>query len=54
MLVISFEQQQRQEYHFARSGNRLVVIQHLDESSGSGGGEKGRSKSVVSLGLNGN
>jgi len=53
LLVISFEQNQKQEYHFARAGNRLVVIQHVDESRGSGGGEKGQTKTVVNLSLNG-
>ncbi|WLT32316.1 hypothetical protein [Geothrix sp. PMB-07] len=53
LLVISFEQNQKEEYHFARSGNRLIVVQHVNETSGSGGGEKGQSKTVVSLSLNG-
>lgn len=51
MLVISFEQNQKKEYHFARSGNRLIVVHHVEESSGSGGGEKGQSKTVVDLNL---
>ena len=51
LLVISFEQRQKQEYHFARSGNRLIVIHHASESSGSGGGEKGQSRTVVTLSL---
>ncbi|HJW72971.1 MAG TPA: hypothetical protein VJ486_08940 [Geothrix sp.] len=51
LLVISFEQQEQEIFHFARSGNRLVVIHHARESSGSGGGERGQSKTVVSLKL---
>ena len=51
LLVISFEQRQKQEYHYARAGNRLIVVHHVSESSGSGGGEKGQSKTVVTLSL---
>lgn len=54
LLVISFEQQQKEEFQFLRAGNRLVVVHHVQENSGSGGGEKGQSKSVVKLSLNGN
>ena len=49
LLVISFEQNEKHEYHFARSGNRLVVVQHVNEQSGSGGGEKGQTKTVMNL-----
>jgi hypothetical protein len=52
LLVISFESQQREEFRFARAGNRLVVVHHTRESSGSGGGEKGQSKTVMNLNLN--
>jgi len=51
-LVISFEQQQKEEFRFARAGNRLLVVHHVQESSGSGGGEKGQSKTVMNLSLN--
>lgn len=51
LLVISFEQQELETFQFARAGNRLVVIHHTRESSGSGGGEKGQTKTVVSLKL---
>jgi soluble cytochrome b562 len=54
LLVISFEQQQKEEFQFLRAGNRLVVVHHVQENSGSGGGEKGQSRSVVKLSLNGN
>jgi hypothetical protein len=49
LLVISFEQQQKESFQFTRVGNRLVVLQHVQESSGSGGGERGQSKTVVTL-----
>ncbi|MDP2876849.1 MAG: hypothetical protein Q8O00_11740 [Holophaga sp.] len=49
LLVISFEQQQKELFHFTRTGNRLVVIHHTEESSGSGGGERGQSKKVMTL-----
>lgn len=51
MLVVSFEQQQKESFQFARVGNRLVVTQHTQENSGSGGGEHGQSKTVVNLSL---
>jgi hypothetical protein len=49
LLVISFEQKQQEAFTFARMGNRLVVTHHTQESSGSGGGERGQSKTVVTL-----
>lgn len=52
LLVISFEQHQKEAFQFTRAGNRLVVLRHAQESSGSGGGEKGQSKTVMSLSLN--
>ena len=51
MLVISFEQQQKEDFRFTRIGNRLVVLRHTQENSGSGGGEHGQSKTVVTLTL---
>ncbi len=52
LLVISFEQHQKEAFQFTRAGNRLVVLRHAQESSGSGGGEKGQTKTVMSLSLN--
>jgi len=52
LLVISFEQHQKEAFEFTHAGNRLVVLRHAKESSGSGGGEKGQSKTVMSLSLN--
>jgi len=49
LLVISFEQKQQEHFDFLRVGNRLMVIHHTKESSGSGGGEQGQTKTVVSL-----
>ncbi len=51
-LVIGFEQQQKEEFRFARTGNRLVVVHHVQESSGSGGGEQGQTRTVMDLSLN--
>lgn len=51
LLVISFEQQRKESFQFARVGNRLVVVHHAQESSGSGGGERGQSKTIVTLHL---
>ncbi len=50
-LVISFEQQQKEAFQFTRNGNRLIVLRHTQESTGSGGGEKGQSKTVTTLTL---
>jgi hypothetical protein len=49
LLVISFEQKQQEGFTFTRMGNRLVVIHYTQENSGSGGGEHGQSKTVVTL-----
>lgn len=49
LMVISFEQDQKETYQFARVGNRLVVTHHAKESSGSGGGEQGQTRTVVTL-----
>ena len=51
-LVIGFEQWQKEQFRFARAGNRLVVVQHVQETSGSGGGETSQSKTVMNLRLN--
>jgi len=51
LLVITFEQQSRGTFQFLRSGNRLVVVHHTQESSGSGGGEQGSTRSSVDLRL---
>ena len=52
LLVINFEQRQKEAFRFARMGNRLVVVHHETESSGSGGGQQGQSKRVTDLSLN--
>ncbi|HEY3399647.1 MAG TPA: hypothetical protein VGK03_03360 [Geothrix sp.] len=52
LLVISFEQQQKTSSQFTRIGNRLVVVHHVQESSGSGGGERGQSRTTVSVHMN--
>lgn len=49
LLVISFEQQQKESYQFVRVGNRLMVVQSVKESNGSGGGERGRTRTIVTL-----
>lgn len=49
LLVISFEQEQKEAFQFARVGNRLLVTHHTQESRGSGGGEQGQTKTVVTL-----
>jgi len=49
LLVISFQSEQRDEFRFARVGDRLVTVRHLHEGSGSGGGESGQSKRSTNL-----
>ncbi|PTY08267.1 hypothetical protein DB347_01395 [Opitutaceae bacterium EW11] len=49
LLVITFEQTEKEQYRFQRVGNRLVVVQHLKESAGSGGGESGQQTSRADL-----
>jgi hypothetical protein len=49
LVVISFEQKEQEFFAFQRVGNRLMVIHHTKESSGSGGGEKGQTKTMVTL-----
>ena len=49
MLVITFEQTERQELRYARMAGRLVTIYHLKESHGSGGGESGQNKTITTL-----
>jgi hypothetical protein len=49
LVVISFEQKEQESFAFQRVGNRLMVIHHSKESSGSGGGEKGQTKTMVTL-----
>jgi hypothetical protein len=51
MLVISFESAEMEEFRFAQAGDRLVVIRHVKENSGSGGGESGQQKTIATLTL---
>ncbi len=51
LLVISFESHEKEEFRFARNGNRLVVISHQREQSGSGGGENNQEKTTAKLTL---
>lgn len=45
-VVIGFETTQFEETHYQRAGDRLVVQRRERRSSGSGGGEKGESRSL--------
>jgi len=51
MMVISFEMNSQDEWHFAVSGERLVVTRKLTTGSGSGAGEKGRQRREFALQL---
>lgn len=53
LMVISFESEQKEEFRFAVSGTRLIVIHHQSEQSGSGAGEQGQRKTQMSLTLAG-
>ena len=49
LLVISFQSDQREEYRFAPAGDRLVVVEHVKEGSGSGGGQSGKERTTATL-----
>ena len=49
MLVISFSNETRESWEFARRGDRLVVTRHDRDSNSSGGGESGSERSRSSL-----
>lgn len=51
LLVISFESSETEEFRFREAGNRLVVLRHVREASGSGGGENSHEKTVANLTL---
>jgi hypothetical protein len=51
MVVIGFEHSQKEQFTFARSGNRLVVTSHQRETADDGGGQHTRSKVNVTLRL---
>lgn len=46
MLMMSFENRESQSFRFTRRGDRLVVLSRRSESSGSGFGQKFRSKTT--------
>ena len=48
-LVISFESSELETFRFKQAGDRLVVIRHEKESSGSGAGEHNHQKTVANL-----
>jgi hypothetical protein len=50
-LVISFESTESEEFHFKHIGDRLVVVRHVKESSGSGGGQNNHQKTIANLTL---
>lgn len=50
-VVVSFETSSLEETHYQRAGERLVVQRRERRNSGSGGGEKGDSRSVYQLQL---
>jgi len=51
LLVISFESSETEEFRFREAGDRLVVLQHVREASGSGGGENSHEKTTANLTL---
>lgn len=53
LLVISFEQTEHEEYRFQHHGDRPIVVRHVKESSGSGGGENHAQKSTATVTLEG-
>lgn len=49
MLVITFESLNKEEFLYARRGQRLVVVRHAKDNSSSGAGDRGQQKSVATL-----
>lgn len=49
MMVISFSGIERDEYHYARIGNRLVTTQHVAENTHSGAGDHGQTRETTTL-----
>jgi hypothetical protein len=49
LLVISFQSDQREEFRFEPAGDRLVVVEHVKEGSGSGGGQSGKERTAATL-----
>lgn len=50
-VVVSFEMNSEDEWHYAVSGDRLVALKKSSRGGGSGGGEKGSSSKTHSLSL---
>jgi hypothetical protein len=48
-LVITFESEERETFRFAHVGDRLLVVRHQGERTGSGAGEKSGRKSTTVL-----
>lgn len=52
MMVVGFEHSEKEQYTFGRAGDRLVVATHQRETADSGGGQRARSKTNVTIRLN--
>jgi hypothetical protein len=48
-LVISFESDEREQFQFARAGDRLVTLRHVRDARGSGGGESHAQQTTATL-----
>ena len=51
LLVITFESTEKEEFRFRQVGDRLLVVRHVRETDGSGGGENNHQKSIANLSL---
>jgi len=49
MLVITFESTETEMFRFRHTGNRLVIVQDIKESSGSGAGESHHEKTIANV-----
>jgi hypothetical protein len=49
LLVIAFESTETEQFRFQHTGDRLLVVRHIRETDGSGGGESNHQKSVENL-----
>ena len=51
LLVITVESLETEEFRFRRAGDRLVIVRHVRETKGSGGGENNHQETIANLTL---
>jgi hypothetical protein len=51
LLVVTFESVETEEFRFGHTAGRLVVVRHVRETKGSGGGESNHQKTIATVAL---